>query len=395
MAIQSPFAGETQKPGFFTPEMKEKMDEESKKNVEQLAKEEKQLAVEAEVNKLTQPAQAFADTSIPTQPTRSPSQVEIPQAPIAPAPTASVSPTMGYDKAIEKAVTPFIDQEKKAQDELNLKMSDVEKIKTEQAAMKPQARDYFYGKSTANKIFSAIGLALASLTPDGAKGALSIINNTIDRDLKDQEMLYNAKGKELEESKSIYKAYMDKLQNVQAAKLSAKNDMLEKLKFQLQAQAQQTNAQEAKARLAIMQQQADTEMQKNNILLQKELASTKPGANLQNLPKEKLVYYTNANDALVAVNEMEKALAAGSNTYSVIGDNDFTFNRGLFADAIGRMQSGGAITEDEEKRFMNFAPGPFDTAFMQKKKIEKMKKMLGQRIDSIIGQEQLPTSARK
>lgn len=397
MAIQSPFVGETQKPGFFTSDMKEKMDTESKKNVEKLAKEERQSQVEAEVAKLTQPSQNFVDTSTQstTEPTRAPSQVETPQAPIAPTIQAQPNLSAGYDKQVTQAQAPYIDQEKQAQEKLDLQMNEVNKIREEQSKMKPQARDFFYNKSTANKVFSAIGLALASLTPEGAKGALSIINNTIDRDLKDQELAYNAKGKQLEDSQSVYKAYMDKLQNVQAAKLAAKNDVLEKLKFQLQAQAQQTNSQEAKARLAIMQQQANIEQQKNAILMQKELAKTQPGANLQALPKEKLVYYTNANDALNAVNNMEKALKSGNRTFTLYGENDFTLARNLFAESLGRMQSGGAIGKEEEKRFLSFAPTPFDSAQMQQKKIDTMKKILNQRIESITGPEQLPSSARK
>jgi hypothetical protein len=88
---------------------------------------------------------------------------------------------------------------------------------------------------------------------------------------------------------------------------------------------------------------------------------------------EEVKLINNAGQALASLDEMEKALAAGTNTFSVYGDNDFTMNKRLFAEALGRMQSGGAIGKEEEERFINMAPTATDTKAMQKKKLMQMK----------------------
>lgn len=58
---------------------------------------------------------------------------------------------------------------------------------------------------------------------------------------------------------------------------------------------------------------------------------------------------------LKALEDMKAAMAAGEGRYSVIGDNTFTKNLRMFEEAIGRMQSGGAISEPEGNRFKSMA----------------------------------------
>lgn len=89
----------------------------------------------------------------------------------------------------------------------------------------------------------------------------------------------------------------------------------------------------------------------------------------------------NARASFNAIQNMAKALDAGQNTFSPIGDNDYTLNRTIFEEALGRMQSGGAITKEEEKRFSKMAPTLTDTKEIQKKKLqmltEEMKARMG------------------
>jgi hypothetical protein len=73
------------------------------------------------------------------------------------------------------------------------------------------------------------------------------------------------------------------------------------------------------------------------------------------------------------VNEMSKALQNGSNTFSFIGDNDYTMNLRNAAEAFGRLQSGGAINNDEEARFIAMAPKWNDSAEIQTKKLNNMR----------------------
>lgn len=90
-----------------------------------------------------------------------------------------------------------------------------------------------------------------------------------------------------------------------------------------------------------------------------------------------------AGMALAGVQGMRKALASGDNTFSVIGDNDFTLWRADFEEGLGRMQSGGVIGEDEIDRFRKMAPTATDSAAMQEKKLQKLESELGARISGL------------
>lgn len=91
-----------------------------------------------------------------------------------------------------------------------------------------------------------------------------------------------------------------------------------------------------------------------------------------------------AREGIVAIRGMESALAGGDWTRSATS-NDFTNNLDLFAEAYGRMQSGGAINADEEKRFKRLAPGPLDSPEMQKNKMTNMRKVFMDRAKTILG----------
>lgn len=81
-----------------------------------------------------------------------------------------------------------------------------------------------------------------------------------------------------------------------------------------------------------------------------------------------------------AINDMAKSLAGGENTFSMVGDNPFTFARTRWEEAIGRMQSGGAITDEEGKRFRKLIPSVTDSADIQWQKLQKMQQEMDQRL---------------
>lgn len=80
-----------------------------------------------------------------------------------------------------------------------------------------------------------------------------------------------------------------------------------------------------------------------------------------------------------AVTGMEKGLANGDWTVHPIGDNDFTRNRTKWEEAIGRMQSGGAINDAEAERFRSMVPGVKDSHDQQVKKLADMRAVMEQR----------------
>lgn len=80
--------------------------------------------------------------------------------------------------------------------------------------------------------------------------------------------------------------------------------------------------------------------------------------------------YDNLNMVVNGIGGMKTALENGDNTFSLIGDNDFTANRNRAVEAFGRMQSGGAIGDEERESFIAMLPTVMDSSEMQKKKME-------------------------
>ncbi len=93
--------------------------------------------------------------------------------------------------------------------------------------------------------------------------------------------------------------------------------------------------------------------------------------------------YDNVTMALGALTGMEGAHGAGDNTFSLIGDNDFTRNRTKWEEAIGRMQSGGAISNEEAERFRSLIPGVRDSKDQQVKKLADMRAEMESRFNTM------------
>ena len=99
---------------------------------------------------------------------------------------------------------------------------------------------------------------------------------------------------------------------------------------------------------------------------------TQTGGGSHKLPSvEQQKFNNNAAMGAKAIRDMRAALSNGDNTFSIIGDNDFTESQRRAAEAFGRIQSGGAINKDEEERFLAMGPNVFDSAEMQQKKLNK------------------------
>lgn len=79
--------------------------------------------------------------------------------------------------------------------------------------------------------------------------------------------------------------------------------------------------------------------------------------------------FDNALMVLKGIDEMGKALDADENTFSIIGDNNYTSAERRATEAYGRMQSGGAINKDEEERFRKTLPQYTDNKELQRKKL--------------------------
>ena len=91
----------------------------------------------------------------------------------------------------------------------------------------------------------------------------------------------------------------------------------------------------------------------------------------------------NSAMAYKALFDLEDAIKRKVPKVTVAGDNDYTFAANRFGEGLGRMQSGGAIGTEEEKKFLKLIPGVFDTEDTANKKIKTMKTDLEARLKSI------------
>jgi hypothetical protein len=105
--------------------------------------------------------------------------------------------------------------------------------------------------------------------------------------------------------------------------------------------------------------------------------------------------FDNVQMGLKALDLMETALKEGQNTVSMMGDNDFTVGAREFEEALGRMQSGGAIQEDEAKRFRAMLPSWSDSAEMQSKKLKRARAEMQARMGTLqAGGKALPQAGQ-
>lgn len=88
----------------------------------------------------------------------------------------------------------------------------------------------------------------------------------------------------------------------------------------------------------------------------------------------------NQKESMEALQAMHDALSAGDNTFSLVGDNNFTFAKKKYTEALGRLQSGGAIGAKELETFESFVPNARDSAEMQRKKLQTGYRQMADRL---------------
>lgn len=108
-----------------------------------------------------------------------------------------------------------------------------------------------------------------------------------------------------------------------------------------------------------------------------------PEQRLQHLSGTDKARYDNALMAIKGLDEMAKALDGGQNTFSMIGDNDYTAASRRATEAYGRMQSGGAINKEEESKFEKTLPGKTDSKDIQRKKLVAQREEMVSRLKTL------------
>lgn len=104
---------------------------------------------------------------------------------------------------------------------------------------------------------------------------------------------------------------------------------------------------------------------------------------LTNLKTSEKGRFDNVRMGVVAIQDMSDALDAGSWTVSPVGDNDFTESQRRFAEALGRLQSQGAITGKEIEDFNKMGPRITDSDAIQKRKLQNLKKEFTARMKTL------------
>ena len=184
-----------------------------------------------------------------------------------------------------------------------------------------------------------------------------------------------AYGKSESEKEQASKDQAAKLEQIEAAALTRSDEKQSQQAFQAQQNALQRDA--------LRGQQDDRRADREAALSEKKaLESTVDGrtSKLNSTDKARL---DNLKMGLTGIQGMDAALTSGDNTFSIIGDNDFTRNQRDTAEAFGRMQSGGAINKDEEERFIAAGPGLRDSKEIQRKKLLAQRDMFTSRAKTL------------
>lgn len=93
--------------------------------------------------------------------------------------------------------------------------------------------------------------------------------------------------------------------------------------------------------------------------------------------------FDSAAMGIESVKDMQKALAKDVNTFEIIGENEFTLAAAKWEEALGRMQSGGAINAEEAERFRNMVPTWRDDKKTQQLKLKKAYAEMGARLKTL------------
>lgn len=232
------------------------------------------------------------------------------------------------------------------------------------------------------------------------------VGDSLQRNARNQMRIHgvNPEGEPSHEASLVQDRERQRKQaaDAEARKMSAAKSLYE---IDRQADIDTLNAEDRKLDRSVKQAQLE-QMGKPDPLkalqaekLRLENAKTKQELNPQSQSVQQKVKGMNTSDrarfdnvsmAIDALNGMKSALNSGENTFSLIGDNNFTTNRNIWEEAVGRMQSGGAINSDEAARFRTLIPKATDSAAVQQVKLRQMEQLMTERLNTFgISRDQL------
>lgn len=175
----------------------------------------------------------------------------------------------------------------------------------------------------------------------------------------------------------IAKAYGDKWQHVTSADSNLLFKPLElsetiKNRAELARQREESSRlreESYQARLAEQEMRRQERQDAIDLKAEEENKKNTPEERIKALDTSGKARFDNALMVLKAIDEMGVALDNGDNTFSLVGDNAYSAASRRATEAFGRLQSGGAINKDEEKRFEKTLPMSTDDKKMQRHKL--------------------------
>jgi hypothetical protein len=292
------------------------------------------------------------------------------------------------------------DKELELQKQMELEDSEVKKLQEEQSKIKPQARDFFATKTGFEKVMAGVGLFLSAFTPQGTQNALKIIDGAIEKDLKNQEALYNTKGREIDEAKGNYKLYMDRYKDAGVARSLAKKDILDKLKMDLDMRMQKTNSQVMKAKLAQAQDQIAIEGKKLQMSAYEEIKKQKqdeqngviPGYNYiggakpdPSIVKDLREREAAKNSALLVVKDLERKLKEGAMMPLSSNKGTAKLQMKELGTSMARAMFGGRFSDTDLETAMSMVPditSPLTPGSVDREKLNTIKRNLENSVNS-------------
>lgn len=273
------------------------------------------------------------------------------------------------NEADQKAIEDQIKREESVLAEEN------EKVKN----FKFDDRSLWSKSTTGQKIMLMVGGFLSAMNNQSAAAFRDNIQKTIDQDLA----LQNKQLDELKDQTKMRESLLGQLRmrlgDKDKANLAYQNLIYSKMGAQLGANSEKYKSKMIAEKAALGAAEAMTAAETKRMELQQK-AAQKP-----KLGAEAQQRLDNAKLALNGIQRMKQALDKGEDTFSLVGDNNFTLGQADYIEGLGRMQSGGAIGEEEQRRFKNFAPKATDSSSIQKTKLQKAEAELRRRIQALEG----------
>jgi|DEB0MinimDraft_3_1074331.scaffolds.fasta_scaffold00643_11 hypothetical protein len=187
---------------------------------------------------------------------------------------------------------------------------------------------------------------------------------------------------------------MQRQRDLEAQKLQREQDRLaqqqRERELDRQFRQQQLAQQQSQFEQRMGQQEADR-LAKQQLMQQQAMPT--PQKKLAKLGAEAKSKVGSLASGIDAINKMEKSLLSGQGDADyitsdtpfiggLISDNPFTENQRVLTEVVGRLQSGGAINKDEEKRFADMGPRPGDNMETQKRKLENQRRFLQNKLNA-------------